>query len=151
MRPRLEGGEACPGHAGLSEAGLCKVLAQEARSAAAALPLLGPGSPTHAHCQGAQLTWGSRHFLGAGGCPPGAPLGDHYVAVDWAQCFALLSGTFRNHSSHQVGAQSRRWEKAATPEEGGQFYEEVLCHHLYFKDRSRDTANVTQVCPGQAW
>lgn len=37
------------------------------------------------------------------------------MAVGWAQGSALLSGTFSDHSSHQVGAQSRGWERVSIP------------------------------------
>ena len=73
MRARLEDVKGSSWHPELREAGLCKVLAQEAGSEAAALPFLGSGQPKHAYCQGAQPAWGNGFSLGAGGCPPDTP------------------------------------------------------------------------------
>lgn len=73
------------------------------------LPLLGSGRPEHAASQG-----GYQH--GTMGTPAGhPPWGVRYMAVGWAHGSALLSGTFSDHSSHQVGAQSRGWERVSIP------------------------------------
>lgn len=120
-------------------------------SAVAALPLLGPGWPKHADSQGRRQAWDKGYSPGAGGCP----LGNHRRGLFHGsgvgyQGSALLSSTFRNHSS----AQNMREGRAATsfPErwEGGQVDEEVLCHHPHFKDRKGGTAKVMQSCLSQA-
>lgn len=127
---------------------LCSLLPQEAGFAArgSSRHHQGPGLPAHAHRQGEPKAtahpgswWPAAHHSPSG---TETRLPRLCASVRYLQGPQLPADGGAEPGGQSCCSMSRR------SEEGGQAYEEVLCHHPHFKDREV-CSKVTEACQGR--